>query len=523
MRPLLARVAELGIRFPGAAEAAVDGVSFEIRAGELVALVGESGSGKSLTARALLGLLPREAEVTHQGFEVVGVDGELASAPRPGASTWSRLRGQWLALVPQDALGGLDPLRRVEHEVGDALRLHGLAAGAERRARVIEALTAAGMPDPERRLRQRADELSGGLRQRALVAAALIAGPEIIVADEPTSALDAGHRGRVLRALRERVEAGAGALVISHDLASVAEVADRVLVMRAGRLVESGTAATVLGAPRHPFTRELLAASPAGVARGVPLLGGSRAAAAGARTGATGVAERSPRLRLEAVSVWFGGQRVLDDVTFEVRAGETVGLVGESGSGKTTLLRVALGLQASDQGTVRIDGVDRAALPAAARRALRRRLALVPQDPLDSFPRGASGGAILRDALRAAGVARAHRAARVADLAREVHLPLDALARPAASLSGGQRQRLAIARALARRPEVLLLDEPVSALDLTVQARVLDLLDEVQARHGTAFVFVSHDRAVIHHMSDRVLRLAGGHLEPDYTRASAQQ
>ncbi len=505
MTRALARVEALTISFPGRAAPAVDGVDLEVGAGECVALVGESGSGKSLTARALLGLLPAEAIVRGRILisSPTAAPGEapaLEEAPARGARAWNAIRGARSGLVPQDALGALDPLRRVEHEVGDALRLHGLATGARRRERVLAALGAAGMPEPGRHLRQRSDELSGGLRQRALVASALIADPGLIVADEPTTALDAGHRGRVLRELRRRVDLGSGALLITHDLASVRGIADRVLVMQGGRIIETGAPSQVLAAPEHAFTRELLEASPVGRTRE------PRAIDLGA----------APRLELRGISVAFrsgaGRHEVLSDASLAVRPGETVGLVGESGSGKTTLLRVALGLQAPDGGGVLVDGTDRAAADRRTRRELRRRIAFVPQDPLDSFPPGATGRAVLRDALRAAGVPRAEREGRAAALAEEVRLDAETLGRPAATLSGGQRQRLAIARALARDPELLLLDEPVSALDLTVQARVLALLDELQRRHGTAYLLVSHDEDVIRSMSDRVVRIEAGRV-----------
>lgn len=500
MNGVLARVEDLRISFAGGTAAAVDGVSFEIRAGECVALVGESGSGKSLSARALLGLIPIEAMTSGQ-IQVLDRDGVLAPAPARGARAWSSIRGLLTGLVPQDALGALDPLRRVEHEVGDALRLHRLARGPERRARVLAALGAAGMPEPARHLRQRSDELSGGLRQRALLASALIAEPELIVADEPTTALDAGHRGRVLRELRRRVDAGAGALLITHDLMSVHGVADRVLVMRAGRIIEQGPPAKVLVSPAHPFTQELLAASPAGKTRTPRAITGSGDA---------------PRLELRGITVTYGNpahrRAVLEQASLTVRPGETVGLVGESGSGKTTLLRVALGLHAPDSGSVHIDGIERATADRRTRLELRRRIAFVPQDPLDTFPPGATGRAILRDALRAAGVRRPERDDRAAALAQEVGVDPALLFRSAATLSGGERQRLAIARALARDPELLLLDEPVSALDLTVQHRVLTLLDDLQRRRGTAYLLVSHDEAVIRMMSDRVLHIADGRV-----------
>ena len=548
----LSRIEHLSITFPGRDRPAVDNLSLEVRAGECVALVGESGSGKSLTARALLGLVPATASL--RGTVFLGED----HAPPNGHPSWAALRGVRAALVPQDALGGLDPLRRLEQEVGDALRLHRiLPRGEARRARTIDALAAAGMPTPEQQLRRRSDELSGGLRQRALVASALIAEPELIVADEPTTALDAGHRVRVLEELRRRVDSGAGALLVSHDLASVRDFADRVLVMRDGRIVEAGDPRTVFASPQHAFTRELIAASPAGKPRGSSLLAVGADAASSADTSSadrsstnhpsadssseaphttssltTAVSHRpptstvdarqdrdhftTPRLELRGIEAGFGQgatrKIVLQDASLRVHPGETVGLVGESGSGKTTLIRVALGLHSQHRGEVLIDGVDRSSAERRTKQLMRRRISLVPQDPLDSFPRGISGQRLLEDALRAAAVSKRQRAQRAAELAKEVGLAPAQLAQAAATLSGGQRQRLAIARALAREPELLLLDEPVSALDVTVQARVLDLLDELQRRRGTAYLFVSHDADVIAHMSDRVLRLEGGRI-----------
>ncbi len=525
---LLARVERLSVTFPGRATPSVDGISFDIHEGECVALVGESGSGKSLTARALLGLLPSSAIRTGEIF--LGED----PVPSNGAAAWARIRGARAALVPQDALGGLDPLRRLELEVGDALRLHRIVPQQARRGRVIGALAAAGMPTPERQLRRRSDELSGGLRQRALVASALIAEPELIIADEPTTALDSSHRGRVLDELLRRARAGAGVLLISHDFASVRAYADRVLVMKDGRVVEQGDPEAVFNSPTHQFTRELIAATPAGKVRGIRLLINQRGSQLSASnqppisatplpgglptsTDSTPVAHSAPstpRLELREVSASYGSgnkrKTVLEHLSLSVHAGETVGLIGESGSGKTTLLRVALSLHTPSNGRVLIDGVDRSSSNRSERQRMRRRIALVPQDPLDSFPRGASGRVILEDALRAAGVARRERNARAAALAAEVDLDETLLTQSTATLSGGQRQRLAIARALARSPELLLLDEPVSALDITVQARVLDLLDDLQERHGTAYLFVSHDTDVIAHMSDRVLLLKDG-------------
>ena len=537
-REPLARVIGLTVSFQGAPGPAVNGVDLTVHTGECVALVGESGSGKSLTARALLGLLPRSARSFAEVLDLVSSpDGPTVPAPPRGSRLWNKIRGAKAGLVPQDALGALDPLRRIEHEVGDALRLHNLASGNERRSRVVSALQAAGMPQPEARLRERSDALSGGLRQRALIASALIADPHLIIADEPTTALDAGRREHVLRELAQRAKSGAGVLLITHDLISVLDIADRVLVMRDGRIVEEGPADQVLRAPTHPFTRELLAASPAGKPRGVRLLGQSepthalnkreqrlRRSRSDADLSPTHVtaarlsAASDPILKLTRISAGYASSSgpsrlVLNQASLSVVTGETVGLVGESGSGKSTLLRVALGLLAPRSGTVSIGGADWAKATVHERRHLRRQVGFVPQDPLDSFPPAATGVRILRDALRAGGVSRAERHGRALNLADEVGLSRSLLSQPAHVLSGGERQRLAIARALARHPRVLLLDEPVSALDVTVQARILDLLDDIQERHGTGMLLVSHDLDVITHMSDRVLQLREGSVE----------
>lgn len=355
------------------------------------------------------------------------------------------------------------------------------------------------MPDAEHRLTQRPDELSGGMKQRALIAAALISHPRLLIADEPTTALDAGYRRRVLELFRTRISQGAGVLLISHDLASVRHIADRVLVMQAGEIVEQGPTEQVLATPTHSFTRRLLTAAPR------PRMPSPERRASPAQGD-------PPRLELRDVSLSYGSHQVLREISLRIHPGETVGLAGWSGQGKTSLLRVALGLVRADQGTVLIDGVDRQNAPRLERRALRRRIALVPQDPLDFFPRGRSGQAILHDALRAAGVPLAARAPRTVALAAEVDLAPELLTRPTSTLSGGQRQRLAIARALAQDPAILLLDEPVSALDLTVQARVLDVLAHLQHARNMAMLFVSHDEAVLAQVSDRIVRLHEGSL-----------
>ncbi len=484
----------------------VHGVDLEIARGEVVALVGESGSGKSVTARALIGLAGPGSRVAAERLELDGVDLSRANARR-----WRRVRGARAGLVLQDALVSLDPLRPIGREIGDALRLHRGLRPARARAAAIELLERVGMPHPELTVDRRSGELSGGMRQRALIASALALDPPLVIADEPTTALDVGVQARVLEQLRLAAERGAGVLLISHDLAVVSKIADRVVVLDDGRVVEHGRTQRVLGAPMHAKTRELIAAVPADVPRGTPLL-----AARGdlAPTGVTRPETAAPVLEAVGLVKRFGhGERAtaaVDGVDLRLLPGRTLGLVGESGSGKTTLARLLLALTTPDAGEVRFEGASWSRLPERERRARRRRIGAIWQDPLSSFDPRWGVRRLLRDAL-AAGGADAGDAA-VAALLDQVGLPAAFAARHPLELSGGQRQRVAIARALAARPEVLVCDEPVSALDVTVQARVLDLLDELQRERGLALLFISHDLGVVRHMSDEIAVMRRGRL-----------
>lgn len=469
--PPALRVEGLRIRIDG--RALVDDVSFTVAPGECVALVGESGAGKSLTVRALLGLLPEHATVSAAMLEVDGVD--AVALPERG---WRTLRGARIALVSQDALVSLDPLRRIGAEVAEPLEIHGSLPRAARDARVLELLTDVAMPDPVRRARQRPHELSGGLRQRALIASALAAGPVVLVADEPTTALDATVQARVLALLRRIADEGTAVVFVSHDMAAVRRVADRVVVLRDGRVVERGSASELLAAPKDAYTRELVLAS--------------------TPTPRTPTVVDAPVLAtVTAVGKSFD-RPVLRDVSFDLRRARTLGVVGESGSGKTTLARVLLGVERADTGTVAWAGGGRP------------RIQLVHQNPLGAFDPRWTIGRSLREALAAGCVPRAQRAARAADLLREVGLDAALAARRPAALSGGQRQRAAIARALAAEPEVLVLDEPVSALDVTVRTRILALLDRLQRDRGLTMLLVSHDLGVIASAADDLLVMQDG-------------
>ena len=510
------QVSNLTIRFGAMdAPAAVDGISLTINAGETLALVGESGSGKSVTARALVSLIGAGATVTADVLRVAGLD-----IPRLGRRQLEKLRGATVGTITQDALSSLDPLRLVGREVDDALRLHTSLSALQRRIRVLELLAEAGIPDPRVRAAQRSGELSGGLRQRALIAAALAANPKLLVADEPTTALDAQVRNGILDLIKRQADNGMAVLLISHDLGAVARVADRVAVMTDGRIVEQGPTATVLDAPAHDYTRRLLAASPAGKPRHQPLLavnpGGAPPATAHPRPpaiSATVVPTGAPALQGRSLTVSFTARGeaprpVLTDLDFDLPEGSTLGLVGPSGSGKTTLARIALGLQKPDTGEMLLQGEPWSSLTETQRRPRRGTIGAIYQDPMASFDPRFTVAQLLTDSITGGTSIRSRAAEpRVRELLDSVGLDSTLAARRPRTLSGGQRQRVAIARALGAKPRVLVLDEPVSALDVTIQAQVLDLLDTLQRELGLSYLFISHDTDVIEHMSDTVLRL----------------
>ncbi len=450
----------------------VDDVSFEVAPGECLAIVGESGAGKSLTASALLGLTPDAARVAADTLSVDGVEARDFSD-----SDWRGLRGNRIGLVSQDALVSLDPLRRVGAEVAELLAIHTRLSRRERQDRAVELLESVSMTDAAQRASQYPHELSGGLRQRALIASALAGGPAVLVADEPTTALDATVQARVLGLLRSIADAGTAVVFISHDFAAVRRVADRVLVMRSGRVVEEGTVAEVLDSPQNPYTRELIAAT----------MHAPRADRFGLGDAVlTGV----------EVAKAFSGFPAVVGASFTLLQGQTLGMVGESGSGKTTLARMIVGVAKPDSGELRWNG--------------EHRVQLVHQNPLGAFDPRWTIGRSLREALEAGDVPRADRSGRVAALMAEVDLDQVLARRRPAELSGGQRQRAAIARALAADPDVLVLDEPVSALDPSVREKVLQLLGRLQRDRELTMIFISHDLDVVAAVCDDVLVMQEG-------------
>ncbi|MFJ5925159.1 dipeptide ABC transporter ATP-binding protein [Kitasatospora sp. NPDC092948] len=493
----LVTIERLSVSFSAAAGRveAVRGVSLTVRRGQFVALVGESGSGKSVTARSLVGLAGRGARLEAAALRFDGTDLSTLNSRQ-----WRALRGRRIGYVLQDALGSLDPLRRIGAEVTEAAREHRTSPPHDLADEAVRLLDQVGVPQPRLRSRQFPHELSGGLRQRALIAAALSAHPDLLIADEPTTALDATVQRQVLGLLRERTADGTAVLLISHDLAVVAEFADYVYVMREGQFVEAGPPARVLRAPNHPYTRALVAAVPDGSVRAAP-------------------PGRPGRLVLRAEGLTKSHRlpdrstlRAVRGVSLEVRAGETLGVVGESGSGKTTVGRMLAGLLRPDAGRIELDGREWTGLRGAERRRARLRVQVVHQDPLSSFDPRHTVRRLLAEPLCAMGVRGRQQREQAALLLDQVGLPVQALDRLARDLSGGQRQRLAIARAVATRPDVMVCDEPVSALDATVQAQVLDLFEQTQKQFGVAYVFISHDLGVVRRVSHRVLVLKDGQV-----------
>ncbi len=493
----LLAVKDLSVAF--GARRVVDGVSFTLDCCEALALVGESGSGKSLTALSLLQLLPPGASNPAGSIRLDGE--EMIGAP---AAVLHRARGGIAGMVFQEPMTSLNPLHRIGRQVAEAVTLHRRLSRAALRARVIAVLAQAGFADAEHRLGAFPHELSGGQRQRVMIAMALANDPALLIADEPTTALDVTIQAQILDLLGElRRTRRLALLLITHDLSIVRRHADRVAVMQAGKVVETGPVAQVFAAPAHPYTRALLGAVPTG--RAAPL---APAAA--------------PLLQATEVSVGFALNRGLlrrgrttlravDRVSLMVREGEAVGLVGESGSGKTTLGFALLRMQAC-QGRVVFAGQDLATLDRRALRRLRSDLQVVFQDPFGSLSPRLTVGEIVAEGLRVhePTLTRAAREARVAAELEEVGIGAAAIGRFPHEFSGGQRQRIAIARAMVLRPRFVVLDEPTSALDMSVQAQIVALLRRLQRDHGIAYLFISHDLKVVRALAHRIVVLRQG-------------
>ncbi|OLS63700.1 dipeptide ABC transporter ATP-binding protein [Pseudomonas putida] len=491
----LVRIRQFGVEYPGATQPAVAELDLEIAAGEIVCLVGESGSGKSTTAAALAGLLPESARQQGQ----LWLQGQALDSLDERA--WRQRRGRLVGFVPQDPGTSLDPVKTIGAQVVEAMTVHGVPL-AEARPRALKLLREVGLKAAQTLLSRYPHQLSGGMCQRVLIAIALANDPPLLIADEPTSALDVSVQRQILDRLQQLVrERGSSLLLITHDLAVALDRADRILVMRHGRLLESGTAAQLWHTPEHPYTRQLLQASPL--------------ARLQQRRVAPAVSRELPLLQVTSLHRRFDrqGPAAVDDVSFSLQRGTTTSLVGESGSGKSTTARIILALEQASAGSVRFDGLEVLGASRRDLRGYRRRVQLVYQNPYAALDPRLDLLAIVSEPLQAFGIGqRQDDRARVLALLERVGLPAELLHRRPAQLSGGQRQRVAIARALAVEPELLVLDEPLSALDAPVQAQVLDLLQRLQRELGLTYLFISHDLATVRGISDQVLVMSQGRL-----------
>ncbi|HUF55926.1 MAG TPA: ABC transporter ATP-binding protein, partial [Thermohalobaculum sp.] len=510
-------VEDLSVVFgAGALEVPVmEGLSFSVAPGETLALVGESGSGKTLTGKAIMRLLPGGARVTQGRVLLRAEDGGCDDLLTLDRRAMRRLRGRRLAMIFQEPMSALSPLHTIGSQVCEALEVHG-TSGRPARDRVMAIFEEVGFPDPVRAWRAYPFELSGGLRQRAMIAMAMVGNPALLIADEPTTALDVTTQAMVLDLLgRLQREHGMGLLMITHDLGVVANMADGVVVLKHGRLVERGPAAAVLTDPRHPYTRRLIEAAPK-----IPHEMQDRPAPA----------VRDPILEVRNLSKTYPGRRhsfrpdeppvrALSGLDFRLARGRTLAVVGESGSGKTTAAKLVLRMERADPGgQIRFrpscgGEEDVTALSGERLKGFRRQAQMVFQDPYAALSPRMSVQDIVTEPLKVHGIgSRTERRERAAYLMGRVGLSPDHLGRFPHAFSGGQRQRIAIARALALEPELLVCDEPTSALDVSVQAEVLDLMAELEAEMGLSYLFISHDLAVVARLADRVLVMRAGRV-----------
>ncbi|WP_025158778.1 dipeptide ABC transporter ATP-binding protein [Leifsonia aquatica] len=536
--PLLTvRDLRVGFTTQNGTVAAVDGVDLTIHRGETVAIVGESGSGKSTTAQAIIGLLPGSGRILGGSIALDGT--ELTTLKRRQLEA---VRGREIGFVPQDPMSSLNPVWNIGFQVEEAIRANGLASSRrEATAKAVRVLEQAGLADASTRMKQYPHQFSGGMRQRVLIGIGLSSEPALLIADEPTSALDVTVQKVVLDHLATLTSRlGTTVLLITHDLGLAAERADRVIVMYKGRIVEAGPSRAILQNPRHPYTRRLVEAAPGIVTDGIRVndrdpdpAGPVAPAGAAAVVPAIAVTDLTKTYRVRRGSFLAETFTAVDAISFDVPRGTTTALVGESGSGKSTVAKMVLRLESQTSGRVAVDGVDTDGLTTREVFALRRRMQPVFQDPYGSLDPIRSIGTSIAEPLvvHRVGDGRSRRT-RVRELLEQVALPAGFASRYPNELSGGQRQRVAIARALALNPDIVVLDEAVSALDVLVQEQVLDLLADLQRDLGLTYLFITHDLAVVREIADDVCVMQHGRLvecgptadvfvspQEDYTRA----
>jgi len=511
MKPILS-VRDLHVSFGRApnAKEVVHGVSFDLGVGEVLAIVGESGSGKSVTALSTNRLIDYAGgRIANGSIELLRADGSVTDITTASAQELTKIRGAEIGVIFQEPMTSLNPVLTIGAQIEEAFRLHRGLTGKQAKAAAREALERVRIPDAERRLSATPDQLSGGMLQRVMIAMALACNPRLLIADEPTTALDVTVQAQIMALLSElRRETGMSMIFISHDIGLVAGIADRVMVMQDGRTVEQGELGQILDNPQHPYTRHLLHA--------VPHFSAGEAVRADAKR--VSVEPIKPALEVDDLVVrfplkrgWlgrpFGAVHAVDGVGFDLLPGETLAIVGESGSGKSTTARAVLGLVSPTRGAFAVD--ERTAMPGQSRLPVQ----MVFQNPYASLNPRLNVEQILAEPVIAAGQrVDATVLARMAKLLKQVGLPEDSLARYPHQFSGGQRQRLCIARALMLNPSVVVLDEAVSALDVSVQARVLELLVDLQREYGLAYLFISHDMAVVERIAHRVAVMFAGQI-----------
>ena len=482
---------------------AVENVSFDLKRGQILCIIGESGSGKSVTANAIMGLLPRVIRVSSGAIHLDGMN--IAGLP---ADKLRGLRGRVVSMIFQDPLSALNPLMTVGAQIEEAIAAHGIGTSKSRRSRAIELLTEVGLPDVQLMYHQYPFRLSGGQRQRVMIAIALALEPAILIADEPTTALDVTTQAQILKLIRDiQRRKGMSVMFITHDFGVVAEIADSVVVMEKGHVVEQGSAVQVLQSPSHPYTRRLIAAVPhlTGKDR-IPL------EAAG----------KAPILQVDGLmktyrsgTKWFGATRTVpavNDVSFDLAPGRTLGVVGESGSGKSSLGRLLIKLMNSDGGRILFEGRDVAGLSETEFRPLRPRIQMIFQDPFASLNPRSTIGHILTVGPVAHGIPSAQAREEARGLLSHVGLDAGAFGRYPHEFSGGQRQRIGIARALMFKPTLLIADEAVSALDVSIQAQILKLLDQIQRETGVSMIFITHDLRVASQICDEIAVMQNGRI-----------
>ena len=495
----LLEVHNLGVSFVtrNGTNKAVDDISFSVESGQITAIIGESGSGKSVACYSLLGLVPQPPGRIDCGRALFGGNDLL----QMGERELRKIRGRDIAMVFQDPMTCLNPYMTVGKQLMEPLRYHQNVSQADARRRALELLEEVGIRDPESTIDNYPHQFSGGMRQRVMIAMALINEPQLLIADEPTTALDVTIQAQILELIAQlQHKRDIGVIFISHDLAVVADIADQIVVMQKGKIVESGDRTGIFQQAQHPYTQKLLAAIPADSKHSEPLA-------------------PEPLIQVRELSTWFSQGhnqaplKAVNNVSFDIRRGEVLGLVGESGSGKSTIGRSILRLVPVTSGKVDFDGTDVTALQGRALKTMRRRMQIIFQDPFASLNPRMTVYDTLAEPLLLHGIeSRKTVAQGVLKLMDDVGLARHFVRKYPHEFSGGQRQRIAIGRALATRPEFVVADEPVSALDVTIQAQILDLMQALGREYGLTMLFISHDLAVVRHLADRILVLYRGEV-----------